>query len=67
MFQDVVRSILKDYRKTKRFFWEKPSKLKNLTKLFSIAINDRINTLMLSAGEVSYSRYNITERQKYWK
>ena len=49
MLQDVVHSILKDYTETKRFFGEKPSKLKNLTLLFSVAINDRINALMLSS------------------
>ena len=56
MFQDVVHSILKGYRETKRFFWEKPSKLKNL--------NDRINTLLLSALVRSViTAVNITERQ----
>ena len=40
MFKDIVHSILKNYRETKRFFWEKPSKLKNLILLFSFAIND---------------------------
>ena len=55
MFQDVVHSILKGYRETKRFFWEKPSKLKNL--------NDRINTLLLSALVRSViTAVNITER-----
>ena len=64
MFQDVVHSILKDYRETKSFFWEKPSKLKNLILLFSVAINDRINALMLSALVRSFIQgVNITERQ----
>ena len=54
MFQDVVHSILKGYRETKRFFWEKPSKLKNLILL----------TLMLSALVRSViAAVNITERQ----
>ena len=64
MFQDVVHSILNDYRETKSFFWEKPSKLKNLILLFSVAINDRINALMLSALVRSFIQgVNITERQ----
>ena len=64
MFQDVVHSILKDYRETKSFFWEEPSKLKNLILLFSVAINDRINALMLSALVRSFIQgVNITERQ----
>ena len=64
MFQDVVHSILKDYTETKRFFCEKPSKLKNLTLLFSVAINDRINALMLSALVRSVIQVvNITERK----
>ena len=64
MFQDVVHSILKDYRETKSFFWEKPSKLKNLILLLSVAINDRINALMLSALVRSFIQgVNITERQ----
>ena len=64
MFKDIVHSILKNYRETKRFFWEKPSKLKNLILLFSFAINDRINPLMLSALVRSViTAVNITERQ----
>ena len=64
MFQDAVHSILKDYRETKSFFWEKPSKLKNLILLFSVAINDRINALMLSALVRSFIQgVNITEWQ----
>ena len=64
MLQDVVHSILKDYTETKRFFCEKPSKLKNLTLLFSVAINDRINALMLSALVRSFIQgVNITKRQ----
>ena len=56
MLQDVVHSILKDYTEIKRFFCEKPSKLKNLTLLFSVAINDRINAVVFKcSGEVSYS------------
>ena len=62
--QDVVHSFLKDYTETKRFFCEKPSKLKNLTLLFSVAINDRINALMLSALVRSVIQVvNITERK----
>ena len=54
MFKDIVHSILKNYRETKRFFWEKPSKLKNLILL----------TLMLSALVRSViAAVNITERQ----
>ena len=42
----------------------KPSKLKNLILLFSFAINDRINPLMLSALMRSViTAVNITERQ----
>ena len=55
--------MLKDYRETKRFFLEKPSILRNLILLFSIAINDRINALMLSALVRSVQFVNITERQ----
>ena len=54
--------MLKDYRETKRFFLEKPSILRNLILLFSIAINDRINALMLSALVRSVQFVNITER-----
>ena len=62
--QDVVHSILKDYTETKRFFCEKPSKLKNLTLLFFVAINDRINAVMLSALVRSVIQVvNITERK----
>ena len=64
MFQDVVHSVLKDYTETKRFFCEKPRKLKNLTLLFSVAINDRINAVMLSALVRSVIQVvNITERK----
>ena len=67
MLQDVVHSILKDYTEIKRFFCEKPSKLKNLTLLFSVAINDRINALMLSALVRSVIQIvNITERKISW-
>ena len=67
MLQDVVHSILKDYTETKRFFCEKPSKLKNLTLLFSVAINDRINAVMLSALVRSVIQVvNITERKMSW-
>ena len=67
MLQDVVHSILKDYTETKRFFGEKPSKLKNLTLLFSVAINDRINALMLSSLVRSVIQaVNITERKMSW-
>ena len=62
--QDVVHSILKDYTETKRFLCEKPSKLKNLFLLFSVAINDRINAVMLSALVRSVIQVvNITERK----
>ena len=64
MLQDVVHTILKDYREIKRLFCEKPSKLKNLTLLFSVVINDRINALMLSALVRSVIQVvNITERK----
>ena len=63
MFQDVAHSILKDYTETKRFFSEKLSGLKNLILLFSIAINDCINALTLSARVKSVIQVNITERQ----
>ena len=64
MLQDVVYSMLKDHRETKRFFWEKFIKLKNLILPFSVAINDRINALMLSALVRSFIQgVNITERQ----
>ena len=64
MFQDVAHSILKDYTETKRFFSEKLSRLKNLILLFSIAINDCINALTLSARVKSVIQVvNITERQ----
>ena len=63
MFQDVVHSILKDYRETKGFFWEKPW-VENLILLFSIAINDRINALMLSALVRSFIQVvNITSAE----
>ena len=63
MFQDVVHSILKDYRETERLLSEKLSKLKfNFT--VSVAINDRINALMLSALVRSVIQLvNIPERQ----
>ena len=65
MLQDVVYSILKDYTEIKSFFCKKPSKLKNLTLLFSVAINDRINALMLSALLRSVIQVvNITERKR---
>ena len=64
MLQDIVYSMLKDHRETKRFFWEKFIKLKNLILPFSVAINDRINALMLSALVRSFIQgVNITERQ----
>ena len=64
MFQDVVHSILKDYTEIKRFFSEKLSRLKNSILLFSIAINECINALTLSALVKSAIQVvNITERQ----
>ena len=66
MLQDVVHSILKDYTEIKRFFCEKPSKLKNLTLLFSVAINDRINAVLLSAlvkSAIQVVNIARTERQ----
>ena len=64
MFQDVAHSILKDYTETKRLFSGKLSRLKNLILLFSIAINDCINPLTLSARVRSVIQVvNITERQ----
>ena len=64
MLQDVVHSILKDYTETKRFFCEKPSKLKNLTLLFSVAINDRINALMFSSCKYYWATNVILPRGK---
>ena len=63
MFYDVVHSILKDYRETKRFFWEKPSKLKYLILLFSIFINDRINFNKTTNGTQTTSCFDPTARR----
>ena len=63
MFYDVVHTILKDYRETKRFFWEKPSKLKYLILLFSIFINDRINFNKTTNGTQTTSCFDPTARR----
>ena len=63
MFYDVVHTILKDYRETKRFFWEKPSKLKYLILLFSIFINDRTNFNKTTNGTQITSCFDPTARR----
>ena len=63
MFYDVVHTILKDYREAKRFFWEKPSKLKYLILLFSIFINDRINFNKTTNGTQTTSCFDPTARR----